>query len=150
MCSCAGSSLLAPPPFAPGDSHCPAPAYVSIRQHTSAYVSIRLHTSAYVSIRQHTSAYVSMQERSEGRPETRILSRAERAISQSCRLAPRAAKSSRNPPQILPKSPPNPPPPPSPAPRSRRRRRRRILNAFIYIYRAGAVEEGGAAGGGGY
>jgi hypothetical protein len=36
-----------------------APAYVSIRQHTSAYVSIRQHTSAYVSIRQHTSAYVS-------------------------------------------------------------------------------------------
>jgi hypothetical protein len=32
--------------------HQSAPAYVSIRQHTSAYVSIRQHTSAYVSIRQ--------------------------------------------------------------------------------------------------
>jgi hypothetical protein len=31
-----------------------APAYVSIRQHTSACVSIRQYTPAYVSIRQHT------------------------------------------------------------------------------------------------
>jgi hypothetical protein len=33
-------------------THAPASAYHSIRQHTSAYVSIRQHTSAYVSIRQ--------------------------------------------------------------------------------------------------
>jgi hypothetical protein len=33
-----------------------APAYVSIRQHTSAYVSIRQHTSAYVSIRHEGAA----------------------------------------------------------------------------------------------
>ncbi len=36
-----------------------APAYGSIRQHTSAYVSIRQHTSAYVSIR---LAYVSTRQ----------------------------------------------------------------------------------------
>jgi hypothetical protein len=60
----------------------PAPAYVSLRQHTSAYVSMlrdllyglcrwlagtctRQHTSAHVSsvsIRQHTSAYVSIRQ----------------------------------------------------------------------------------------
>jgi hypothetical protein len=44
-----------------------APAYVSIRQHTSAYVSVTCipqylqhqHTSEYVSIRQHTSALLA-------------------------------------------------------------------------------------------
>jgi hypothetical protein len=57
----------------------PAPACVSMRQHTSAYVrdveetedptpavvddDYRQHTSAYVSIRQHTSAYVSTRTR---------------------------------------------------------------------------------------
>jgi hypothetical protein len=39
-----------------------APAYVSIRQHTSAYVSIRQHTSAYVSLRQLASAYGSIRQ----------------------------------------------------------------------------------------
>jgi hypothetical protein len=45
------------------DHYCPAswaPAYVSIRQHTSAYVGICQHTPAHVSIRQHTSAYVKV------------------------------------------------------------------------------------------
>jgi hypothetical protein len=45
-----------------------APAYVSMRQHTSAYVNMRQHTSmsarslapAYISMRQHTPAYVSI------------------------------------------------------------------------------------------
>ncbi len=41
--------------------HTSAPAYVSIRQHTSAYVSIRQHTSAYV-------ASVSTPATGAGRP----------------------------------------------------------------------------------
>jgi hypothetical protein len=52
------------PPAAPHN----APAYVSIRQHTSAYVSIRQQTSAYVNTRQHTSANFSIHQQLAGKP----------------------------------------------------------------------------------